>query len=145
VRPFRGHGEGWRVSTGGGTFPIWSRTRRELFYGADGQIMVAAYTVEGDAFRAEKPRVLSNARYSAMGPARMFDLSPDGLRFAVAPAAQPEEGRKRDSVVVILNFFRRAAADFSEIVHPRPPIGTGRWTDAEHGVASRPTPEDSPK
>jgi serine/threonine-protein kinase len=105
VRPFRGHGEGWRISTGGGTFPIWSRTRRELFYGADGQIMVATYTVEGDAFRAEKPRVLSNARYTHMGPARMFDLRPDGLQFAVAPAAKPDAGGKRDRVVIILNFF----------------------------------------
>ena len=59
----------------------------------------------GDAFRAEKPRVLSNARYSVMGPARMFDLRPDGMQFAVAPAAQTEEGGKRDKVVVILNFF----------------------------------------
>ena len=66
--------------------------------------MVAAYAVEGDAFRAEKPRVLPNARYSVAGPARMFDLHPDGERFAVAPAAQAE-GAKRDKVVVILNFF----------------------------------------
>ena len=105
VRPFRGHGEGWRISTGGGTFPIWSRTRRELFYGADGQIMVAAYTVESDAFRAEKPRVLSNVRYTHMGPARMFDLRPDGLQFAVAAAAKEEGGGKRDRIVMILNFF----------------------------------------
>ncbi len=35
----------------------------------------------------------------------MFDLHPDGERFAVAPAAAAEEGEKRDKVVVILNFF----------------------------------------
>ena len=72
---------------------------------SNGQIMVAAYAVEGDAFRAEKPRLLPNARYRAAGPARMFDLHPDGERFAVAPAAQAEEGAKRDKVAVILNFF----------------------------------------
>ena len=102
VRPFRGPGDGWRISTGGGTFPTWSRTKRELFYGVNGQIMVAAYAVEGDAFRAEKPRVLPNVRYREAGPARMFDLHPDGERFAVAP---PDEAPTRDSVVVILNFF----------------------------------------
>ena len=48
---------------------------------------------------------LPNARYSAMRPGRMFDLHPDGERFALAPAAQAEEGAKRDKVVVILNFF----------------------------------------
>jgi Tol biopolymer transport system component len=105
VRAFRGPGAGWRISTGGGTFPTWSRTKRELFFGLNGQIMVTPYAVEGDAFRAEKPRLLPNARYRAAGPARMFDLHPDGERFAVAPAAQAEEGAKHDKVVVILNFF----------------------------------------
>ena len=102
VRAFPGHGDGWRISTGGGTFPAWSRTRRELFYGLNGQIMVAAYTVEGDAFRAEKLRSLPNGRYLPAGPSRMFDLHPDGERFAIAPA---EEVTKRDRVVFIMNFF----------------------------------------
>ena len=35
----------------------------------------------------------------------MFDLHPDGAQFAIAPAAQPDEGGKRDRVVLILNFF----------------------------------------
>jgi hypothetical protein len=35
----------------------------------------------------------------------MFDLRPDGLQFAVAPAAKPDDGGKRDRVVIILNFF----------------------------------------
>ena len=110
VRPFPGHGDGWRISTGGGTFPTWSRTRRELFYGLNGQIMVAAYAVEGDAFRAEKPRPLPNARYRAAGPARMFDLHPDGERFAVAPAAQAR-GREARQGRRHLELLRRAAAD----------------------------------
>ena len=105
VRPFRGRGDGWRISAGGGTFPTWSRTRAELFYGVNGQIMVAAYAVEGEAFRADKPRLLPNARYRVAGPARMFDLHPDGERFAVATAAEAEGNAKRDSVAVILNFF----------------------------------------
>ena len=67
--------------------------------------MVAPYAVEGDAFRAEKPRLLRNALYSAAGPARMFDLHPDGERFAIAPVPQEEASGKRDTVVVILNFF----------------------------------------
>jgi hypothetical protein len=42
----------------------------------------------------------------------MFDLHPDGERFAAAPATDSDEHAKRDRVVVILNFFdelRRAA------------------------------------
>ena len=105
VRPFRGPGDGWRISTGGGTFPTWSRTKRELFYGLNGQIMVAAYAVEGMR-SALKSRGSCRTRATLpAGPARMFDLHPDGERFAVAPAAQAEEAAKRDKVVVILNFF----------------------------------------
>jgi len=102
VRPFRDRGNGWRISTDGGTFPTWSQTKGELFYGIDGQIMVAAYTVDGDTFRAQKPRPLPNVRYPPAGPARMFDLHPDGERFAVAPVQDAPPG---DKVVVILNFF----------------------------------------
>ena len=111
VRAFRGPGEGWRISTGGGTFPTWSRAKRELFFGLNGQIMVAAYEVEGEAFRAEKPRLLPNARYRAAGPARMFDLHPDGERFAVAPAAQAEEWREARQGRRHPELLRRAAAD----------------------------------
>ena len=103
VRPFRGRGEGWQISTGGGSFPVWSRARRELFYGLDGQIMVAPYAVDGDALRIDKPRPVPNARYSARGVARMFDVHPDGEQFAVAAVAATEEAPTR--VVVILNFW----------------------------------------
>ena len=43
--------------------------------------------------------------YGAAGPARMFDLHPDGERFVVAATMQAEEGVRRDTVAVILNFF----------------------------------------
>jgi hypothetical protein len=55
------------MSTGGGHNPIWSRTRRELFYGTPpgdgaGQIAVVPYTVESGSFKAEKSRVWSEGR-----------------------------------------------------------------------------------
>ena len=40
VRPFPGPGGTWQISTRGGMNPTWSRTKHELFYAADGQIMV---------------------------------------------------------------------------------------------------------
>jgi hypothetical protein len=75
--------------------------------------MVASYAVEGNAFRADRPRLWSEGRIQTRGPNRMFDLHPDGERFALAPA-EPTPGRSRqDTVVVIFNFFdelRRVAA-----------------------------------
>lgn len=45
--------------------PTWSRTHPELFYSTTDQqpqIMVAPYIVEGDSFRAERPRLLNERR-----------------------------------------------------------------------------------
>ncbi len=65
--------------------------------------MVAPYVVEGDAFRAEKPRLWSEGRFVTRGLNRMFDLHPDGERFAIA--AQGPGGAKQDHVTLIFNFF----------------------------------------
>lgn len=105
VRPFPGPGGKWEISRGGGSFPTWSRTRRELFYGVNGRIMVAPFAVEGDSFRAEKPRLWSESRYTVRGQTRMFDLHPDGERFALAPVAEAAGGPKQNNVVFIFDFF----------------------------------------
>ena len=105
VRSFPKPGGKWQISTGGGNLPTWSRTKRELFYGLNGQIMVAGFAVEGDSFRPEPPRPWSEGRYQTRGSNRMFDLHPDGERFALAPAAQAFTGAKPDKAVFIVNFF----------------------------------------
>jgi serine/threonine-protein kinase len=106
VRPFPGPGGKWQVSTGGGFEAVWSRTRRELLYrGLDDRIMVASYTIEGDSFKADKPRLWSEQAILGLGRGpRNFDLHPDGERIAAAvPTGQPEE--KLDKVTFIFNFF----------------------------------------
>ena len=105
VRPFPGPGGQRRVSTDGGTFGTWSRPKQEIFYGRDGQIMVAPYAADGDSFRAEPPKLVSNARYTVRSQTRMFDLHPDGKRFALALAPEIFTGGKQDRVVFVLNFF----------------------------------------
>jgi Tol biopolymer transport system component len=99
VRPFPGPGGKWQI--GEGTRAAWSRTRRELLYVApDSRIMVASYTVEGDSFRADKPRLWSEQPILR----NQFDLHPDGDRIAAAvPSGQAEE--KLDKVTFIFNFF----------------------------------------
>jgi serine/threonine-protein kinase len=101
VRPFPGPGGKWQVSTAGGSLPTWSRSRRELFYrGEDGRILVAGYTVEGDSFHAEKPRVWSPGLVPLGGSDRSYDLHPDGGRVAVLKASG-----EADHVTLIVNFF----------------------------------------
>ncbi len=106
VRPFPGPGGKWQISTAGGAWPTWSRSRRELFYrGEDGRIMVAAYAVEGESFRAEKPRVWSPGLVPQRPGGRTYDLHPDGERVAVLKASGDEAEVRRDKVDLIVNFF----------------------------------------
>ena len=73
---------------------------------ANGQIMVAAFTADGDTFRAEKPRLWSEARYQTRGAAphvRPASRRTSGSRWR--RAAQTPIGAKLDKVVFIFNFF----------------------------------------
>jgi len=116
VRPFPGPGGKWQVSTGSGTYATWSRNRKELFYRTlEGTLMVTPYAVEGDSFRAEKPRQWSPGRVSSRGTNRTFDLHPDGQRFAVLKAAEQQAEEKRDHVVFIENFFDFIENFFDEL------------------------------
>ncbi len=109
ARPFPGPGGKWQVSNAGGAWPTWSRSQREIFYrGEQGRIMVAAYTVEGESLRAEKPRVWSPGLVPSPGfhgLSRPYDLHPDGERVAVLKASEAEAEARRDRVVLIVNFF----------------------------------------
>jgi serine/threonine-protein kinase len=114
VRPFPGPGGKWQISNGPADDPLWSRTRNELFYTAapgpgDLRLMVAPYRTDGDSFRAEKPRVLSETRFASRPrpPSRDVDVHPDGQRFAVAPPAQNVTAAKQDKVVFVFNFFEQ--------------------------------------
>jgi serine/threonine-protein kinase len=106
VRPFPGPGGKWQVSTGGASHPTWSRNRKELFYRTlELTLMVTPYTVEGDSFRAERPRQWSPGLAPARGVNRTFDLHPDGQRFAVLKGEERQAEERRDKVVFIENFF----------------------------------------
>ena len=64
--------------------------------------MVTSYATSGGSFRAEKPRLLSDARFAprAVGPS--FDLHPDGDRFVLAAA---DTQSRLNHVTLIFNFF----------------------------------------
>jgi Tol biopolymer transport system component len=106
VRPFPGPGGRWQVSTEGGKYPMWSRSHPEIFYSAlDQRIMVAPYTLDGNSFRAEKPRRWSEGLFTGRPTSFFFDLHPDGKRFALIKATEGPPEVQPDKVVFILNFF----------------------------------------
>ncbi len=77
--------------------------------------MVANYTVKGDSFVADKPRVWFAKQLANIGLGRNFDLAADGKRFVVLmPAQSPEPREAQNHVMLVVNFFdevrRRVAA-----------------------------------
>ncbi|MCU1238310.1 MAG: serine/threonine protein kinase, partial [Candidatus Solibacter sp.] len=110
VRPFPPNANGggkFRISTGGGKFPNWSRSGRELlFLGGDDRIMVAEYAVKGADFQAAKPRAWSPAPIYRTLVTRNLDLHLDGKRFVVFPRpAEAATPQGSVHVTFILNFF----------------------------------------
>ena len=85
VRPFPGPGGKWQISSGGGGFPKWSRSGKELFYrttfnltrGPASRIMVVTYTVSRESFHADKPRLWSPGQFTDLGVFVNFDLHPE--------------------------------------------------------------------
>ena len=94
------------ISNAGGTFPIWSRAGRELFYQSGDQIMAVSYTVKDDSFVAETPRAWATKLGGSASVGRRFDVAPDGKRLAVLTPVEPQEAPRVDhDVVFVLNLL----------------------------------------
>ena len=111
VRPFRGPGGPWRISTTGGRSPRWSTKTHELLYATylnpttPSKIMTVPYTVAGETFQVEEtPQVWSPTSVQAMSPLNAaYDLHPDGKRIAASPV-RDESQVVQDHVVFVFNF-----------------------------------------
>ena len=100
--PASGQGGKWQISNNGGVRSFWMRSGHELIYRSDKQFMAVSYTVKGDTFVADKPRVwIANP-----GNVRDFDLAPDGKRMLVLTRVESAEAPKPEHEVVFLfNVF----------------------------------------
>jgi hypothetical protein len=96
-----GPGSKWQISNTGGDSPVWSRRDHELLYSSGDQMMAVKYTVKGNVFVPDKPRV-----WAKLGGATDFDLSADGRRLAVIMPVGPSESPKPvHEVTFLFNFF----------------------------------------
>src|SRR5262249_20359711 len=93
VRSFPDKGGRWLISIDGGAYPMWSRNGRELFFESlDNRIMVAGYTVQGDSFVSDKPRLWSEkALVNTINISKNVDLAPDGKRVVALMQAEGPE------------------------------------------------------
>jgi len=104
VRAFPDRGGKWQISNAGGTFPVWSHNGRELFFrSSDNRIMVASYTVQGDSFAADQPRVWSAKQVS--GRLGSYDVAPDGKHIAALMPVETPEAQAQNHVIFLENFF----------------------------------------
>jgi Tol biopolymer transport system component len=74
-----------RISTTGGSWPVWRRDGSELFFVAqNGQMMSAAIKTSGTEFEFGSPTALFKTRMLAWGlNFHEFDVSQDGQRFLI--------------------------------------------------------------
>jgi Tol biopolymer transport system component len=108
VRAFPDKGGKWQISNSNGTYPMWSRNGHELFFETlDNHIMAAAYTVKGDSFVADKPRVWSEKQIGGVpNSVKNIDLAPDGKRVvALMPAGTSDDQKAQNHVIFLENFF----------------------------------------
>jgi serine/threonine-protein kinase len=103
VQPFPSPGAKWKISTDGGSEPLWARTGRELFY-RNGDKMMAATLEMRPAFSVSKSRLVFEAPYAHInGDIPNYDVAPDGQRLLMV-----QENRQKATVTqlnVVLNWF----------------------------------------
>ena len=100
--PASGQAGQWQISNNGTMArPVWSRNGRELIYLQGNQLMAVSYSVNGDSFVPEKPRVWIDKLGEAF-----WDVAPDGKRVAVVtPVASAEAPKPDHEVTILFNFF----------------------------------------
>jgi serine/threonine-protein kinase len=86
VRPFPAVNSGrWRVSTAGGTRPLWARSGQELFYVAPTGALMRVGVERGPSWAATTPTLLVKEGYFTSPGApylgRTYDIAADGQRF----------------------------------------------------------------
>jgi serine/threonine-protein kinase len=100
VEPYPGPGPQVRISTEGGTQPVWSRDGKELFYRCGSKMMVASIITEPE-FKVTSSEVLFEGRYLMFGAFHNYDVAPDG-RFLMIQ----ESGESTPPYIhLVLNWF----------------------------------------
>ena len=103
VRGYPGPGAQLKVSSDGGTEPVWSSDGRELFY-RNGSQMMAVTVQTSPTFSAGPPRFLFNGPFylSEIGNAN-FDVAADGQSFVMIRTA---ERTAETNLNIVLNWFQ---------------------------------------
>ena len=95
----------WQISNSGGHAPKWNQNKKELFYLAqDNTIMAVALSIRGSTFAFDTGRALFRANPSFYSLA--YDVAPYGRRFIINTAPQ----EKTAPITIVENWL----SDFSK-------------------------------
>ena len=119
VRPFPNVEDGkWRVSTGGGTQPVWAHNGRELFFvnPVKEELVAAPFAVSGTAFEpGPVTSLFSVTEFVPIGSTvtgdRFYDVSLDDERFLMTrEVGEGAAATYITSTVLVQNFFEELKA-----------------------------------
>ena len=104
VRPYPGPGRQWKISTDGGTEPLWNPNGRELFY-RHGNSVMAVDIVSQPVFTPGTPKRLFTGDYmlSLTSTVPSYDVARDGRRFLMIQPS-PREKVTPNQINVVLNW-----------------------------------------
>jgi len=89
VQTFPDRSGKWQVSTAGGTYPVWRRDGKELYFISNGQLMAVDVATGGPKFEAGIPKPLFSADFRPGNWSSVYAPTADGQRFlAVTTIAQ---------------------------------------------------------
>ena len=109
VRAFPTLARRTRISTAGGSAPVWARDGRRLFYRENDRLVAATLAPTGpsdtvDLTITARQMLFQGRRLFEPGDNADYDVHPDGKRFAlIRQAVEPE-------VVVVLNWTSELSA-----------------------------------
>jgi serine/threonine-protein kinase len=107
VRPFPNvEGGQWRVSTAGGSRPLWAQNGKELFYvGADGALLGVPIEAKGATWKNRAPMKLFEPRYYiGFNSGRSYDVSQDGQRFLMIKPAEGSDKAASPNLIVVQHW-----------------------------------------
>jgi eukaryotic-like serine/threonine-protein kinase len=94
----------WQLSTGGGRYPVWSPTNKELFFiAADASIMSVTIEASGSAWQAGPPTKLFDSRYFK-GYERSYDVSRDGRRLLLIKPPGNDSSTAPPQIIVVQHW-----------------------------------------
>ena len=88
MQAYPSDGRKWQISTDGGSWPLWARSGREIFYRNRNRMMAAA--VSAEPARRDNPLIVDKPRLLFQGSfEQIYSMTPDE-RFVMIEVASDE-------------------------------------------------------